>query len=87
MSIALWIWMHHGYIQKKTYRAGVSYAVAYQVYNINDQVLTPFPHSFHSIPFFEPGYDPGINIPPTPHYSTPSLNRQANSLSALSQSL
>jgi hypothetical protein len=68
MSIALWIWMQHGYIQKKTYRARVSYAVAYQVYNIKDQVLTPFPHSFHSIPFSEPRYDPGINIPPSPLY-------------------
>jgi hypothetical protein len=52
----------------ETYRAGVSYAVAYQVYSIVDQVLTPFPHSFHSIPFSEPGYDPGINIPPSPHH-------------------
>jgi hypothetical protein len=69
----------------ETYRAGVSYAVAYQVYNIIDQVLTPFPHSFHSIPFFEPGYDPGINTPPSPHHYHPSLSRQANSLSALSQ--
>jgi hypothetical protein len=53
---------------KETYRVEVSYALTYQVYNIIDQVLTPFPHMFHPISFPEPGYDSGINIPPSPHH-------------------
>jgi hypothetical protein len=68
MSIALWIWMQHGCYSKETYRARVSYALAYQVYNIVDQVLIPFPHSFLSIPFFELGFDPRINIPPSSYH-------------------
>ena len=56
-------------IIKGTYKARVSYAVAYQVYIlIVGQVLTPFPHTFHPIPFPEPGFDPRIDIPPSPHY-------------------
>ena len=32
------------------------------------QVLTPFPHPFHPTPIPEPGFDPGIDIPPSPHH-------------------
>ena len=70
--------------------AGVSYAIAYQVYNSSwssfNTIPTPIPPPFRP----ELGFDLGIDIPPWDRYTTipttiPSLSRQANSLSALSQ--
>ena len=60
--------MQVGYNQKGTYKAGVSYAIAYQVYNNSwssfNTISTPIPPHFYP----EPGFDPGINIPPSPHH-------------------
>ena len=42
------------------------YAIKYII--IVGQVLTSFPHTFHPIPFPEPGFDPRIDIPPSPHH-------------------
>ena len=75
-------WMQVGYNQKGTYKAGVSYVLAYQVHYISWS-------SFNTILILEPGFDPGIDTPPSPHHlhttPIPSLSRQANSHSALSQ--
>ena len=50
MSIVLWELDASWIYSKGTYKAGVSYVLAYQVYIIIvGQVLTPFPHPFHSI--------------------------------------
>ena len=64
---------------KGTYNAGVSYVLAYQVHNNSwssfNTIPTPIPPHFH----LEPGFDPGIDIPPSPHYHhttpIPSLSR------------
>ena len=88
--------MQVGYNQKEPIRLGFSYVLAYQVHiNSWSSFNTILTHST-PIPIPEPGFDPGIDIPPSPHHhhistipshimSTPSLSRQANSLSALSQ--
>ena len=65
-------------IIKGTYKAGVSYVLAYQVYNNSwssfNTILTPIPPHFR----LEPGFDPRIDIPPSPHHhhitTIPSLN-------------
>ena len=64
-------------IVKGTYKAGVSYAIAYQVNSNSLLSFNTIPHTFHSIPFLEPGFDPGIDIPPSPyhHHTIPSLSR------------
>ena len=89
MSIALWKLDASWIYSKGTYKARVSYVLAYQVYiYINgwssfNTIPTPIPPHFHP----EPGFDPGIDLPPSPqhhHITTiPSLSRQANSLSVL----
>ena len=50
MSIALWKLDASWIYSKGTYKARVSYVLAYQVHNNSGQVLTPFPHPFHPIP-------------------------------------
>ena len=60
--------MHVGYTQKGTYKARVSYVLAYQVYNNSWSSFNTIPIHIppHSRP--EPGFDPGIDIPPSPHH-------------------
>ena len=81
MSIALWKLDASWIYSKGTYKAGVSYVLAYQVYLYNDSgssfntIPTPIPPHFCP----EPGFDPGIDIPPSPHHhhitTIPSLSR------------
>ena len=85
MSIALWKLDASWIYSKGTYKAGVSYVLAHQVYNNSwssfNIIPTPIPPHFHP----EPGFDPRIDIPHLHTITIPSLSRQANSLSALSQ--
>ena len=70
MSIALWKLDASWIYSKGTYKARVSYVLAYQVYiYINswssfNTIPTPIPPHFCP----EPGFDPRIDIPPSPHY-------------------
>ena len=89
MSIAFWKMDASWIYSKGTYKARVSYVLAYQVYNNSWSSFNTIPTNIppHSRP--EPDFDPRIDIPPSPHHhhitTIPSLSRQANSLSALSQ--
>ena len=60
--------MQVGHNKKGTYKAGVSYVLAYQAYNNSWSSFNtnPTPIPPHSRP--EPGFDPGIDIPPSPHH-------------------
>ena len=68
MSIALWKLDASWIYSKGTYKGGVSYVLAYQVYNNSwssfNTIPTPIPPHFHP----EPSFDPGIDSPPSPHH-------------------
>ena len=86
MSIALWKLDASWIYSKGTYKAGVSYVLAYQLYIIIvGQVLTPFPHPFHPISIQSQVLILGSIYHHLHTITIPSLSRQANSLSTLSQ--
>ena len=72
MSIALWKLDASWIKSRGTYKAGVSYVFAYQVHNnvwsSFNTIHTPIPP--HSRP--EPGFDPRIDIPLSPHHCNTS---------------
>ena len=60
--------MQVGYIQKEPIKLGFPMYLAYQVYKISwssfNTIPTPIPPHFR----LEPGFDPGIVTPPSPHH-------------------